>query len=178
VERLQEIFQQTKQLSSDLVTVHLGSYVPGSSRQEALERVVGALREVCKLAESLRIRICVENFTTCHGETDMAEKTEDFVFLFEKVNSPAIGLNLDTGHANVAGNLFELVKLFGPRVYNTHLHDTDGLTDGHLPPGEGTIPWDKFLSALRDVSYTGLLNFEFPEASGKYSSFIKKIHSL
>ena len=176
--RVKDMLMRAERLGAKRMTIHLGSYDPLVSRSEVLERIIAAIGHSIPLAGQLGIRICVENFTRCYGATDMGDRTADFDRLFEALDAPAIGLNLDVGHANITGNLVELVTRFNHRLYNTHLHDTDGMTDGHLPPGQGTVDWDGLLSLLTEAHYQGPLNFEFPEASGAYPGLVAKIRAF
>ena len=34
-------------------------------------------------------------------------------------------------------------------IVTAHLHDNDGYSDGHMLPGTGTIPWEKWIPALK-----------------------------
>ncbi|MEW6358504.1 MAG: sugar phosphate isomerase/epimerase family protein [Planctomycetota bacterium] len=164
-------------LGADPMTIHLGSYDPNTGRDETMRRVVEAIEQAAFAAEEKSIVIAVENFTLCHGEFFLGDRTEDFDLLFGEVSSPAVGLNLDIGHANITGNLEELLTRFGDRLRNIHLHDTDGKTDGHAPPGEGTVDWPGLLDALKSIPYTGPINLEFHEKHGKFAECIAMIRS-
>ena len=41
-----------------------------------------------------------------------------------------------------------------------HVHDNNGHADQHQIPGNGTIDWESFSKALREVGYKGTLSFE------------------
>ncbi|NOZ23489.1 MAG: sugar phosphate isomerase/epimerase, partial [Planctomycetes bacterium] len=164
-------------LGAKLMTIHLGSYAPELGRAATMQQVIEAIGKAASFAEKKGVVITIENFTLCHGDRFLGDRTEDFALLFEKVTSPAIALNLDIGHANVTGNLDELLTRFGDRLRNIHLHDTDGETDGHAPPGEGTVNWERVFDLLKAIPYTGPINLEFHEKHGKFTECISMIRS-
>ena len=71
-------------------------------------------------------------------------------------------LVLDTSHAAVAGHdLLEVRRRFGPRLRHVHLSDNAGKGwDSHLPPGEGVLALDDFLTDLTDTGYQGAVTLE------------------
>ncbi|MDY6914191.1 MAG: sugar phosphate isomerase/epimerase family protein [Planctomycetota bacterium] len=165
-------------MNARLITFHPGTFQPGGSRSAALEAIIGGLEDSLKLAAKLGVRISLENLTRCYSETALGDRVEDFDFIFERVGSEWVGLNLDVGHAKITNNFSELLASHGKRLINTHLNDTDGTTDGHLPPGEGTVDFPGFLGKVQALGYRGPFNLEFPEASGAYKSFIATLRSF
>lgn len=174
---LKKQIEAARRLGAGLMTIHLGTYDPDTGREATMQRVVAAIGDAAAAAEKAGVIITVENFTLCHGEHFLGERTEDFGLLFGEIASPAVGLNLDIGHANVTKNLDELLTQFGRRLRNIHLHDTDGETDGHQPPGGGTVDWPPLLDRLKSIGYAGPINFEFPETSGKFSECMAMVRS-
>jgi sugar phosphate isomerase/epimerase len=86
----------------------------------------------------------------------------------KRISSPAVGLCLDVGHANVVAGLrhtdpLELIEPVLDRTVMFHLHDNLGgrqdhhsgspeldplRLDLHLPPGRGTVPWERLAPLL------------------------------
>ena len=71
-------------------------------------------------------------------------------------------LVLDTSHAAVARHeLVALRRSFGSRLRHVHLSDNAGRGwDSHLPPGQGVLPLDGFLSDLAASGYAGAVSLE------------------
>ena len=67
------------------------------------------------------------------------------------------GFVLDTGHANLMGDLDVIADLLGDRLMTLHLNDNHGLNDEHLPPGQGTVDWTSVRQLLQRVRYDGCL---------------------
>ena len=98
--------------------------------------------------------------------------------------SPDTGYNFDTGHAWASGdrNLQEFPKIFGRKIYGTHLCDNDGVVNDSLCPGEGTIPWEDVIRNLEQSGYSGSMDLEIftkPEnVKAKYGKGLEYIKSL
>jgi len=80
---------------------------------------------------------------------------EDFCWILERVPAEGTGVCLDTSHTSLGGFLFEVIERLGPRIVHVQASDNHGVTDDHLPPGEGGIDWAHVLSALERVGYRG-----------------------
>ncbi|NOY79704.1 MAG: sugar phosphate isomerase/epimerase [Kiritimatiellaeota bacterium] len=170
-----DMIDRAARLGASLVTVHLGTTPPGMERCAALDAACRALSTAVRRAADHGIRIAVENFTRSHSPLDLGDTVEEIARALDVVPPANGGWTLDTGHAAISGNLDELLSRFGHRLVNTHLHDSDGRTDGHLPPGDGAIDWDVLFSKLVESGYAGPMTLEFPERSGRYPEFISRI---
>lgn len=169
--RLHQALMRARRLGAERVTLHMGTHAPDTSRDTAIEKVAHAFAQ----AAGGDIRLCVENSTTCHNQTELGVTTRELERCFEIIGKKPLGWTLDVGHANVTDNLFELLERFGNRLLSTHLHDTDGISDGHLPPGKGTVDWSRLFSVFVRMGYEGPLNFEFPETSDAFPEFARSI---
>jgi len=71
-------------------------------------------------------------------------------------------LVLDTSHAAVAGHdLIEVRGRFGDRLRHVHLSDNAGKGwDSHLPPGDGVLKLNDFLTDLATAGYRGAVALE------------------
>jgi sugar phosphate isomerase/epimerase len=80
---------------------------------------------------------------------------EDFLYLFERLNSKHFMFCLDTGHANVAEGVIPYINYFWDKIKAIHFHDNLGDDDTHLPIGKGNINWNEVASALKKINFTG-----------------------
>lgn len=91
---------------------------------------------------------------------------EQLIALADGLNSPYVGICLDTGHANIAGqDIPQMIRAFGTRLHTLHLNDNFGKRSGvnedlHLFPGDGNIAWEPVMAALRETGFAGALNIE------------------
>ncbi|MBN1640138.1 MAG: sugar phosphate isomerase/epimerase [Anaerolineae bacterium] len=121
-------------------------------------RNVEAFRRLGDQAGAHGMRIGLENLMR-----PGASMPYEMLDLLDAIDHPAIGITLDTSHANVVGlDLPTTVGAFGPYLIATHISDNDGSGDQHLTPGNGDIDWPPVVRALREADYHGLFDFEIP----------------
>ena len=82
--------------------------------------------------------------------------------LFDALDSPQVRFCFDTGHANAFGcaSFAEWLEALGHRLGEVHIHDNNGVTDEHLPVGEGTFPFPEFFALLRQRGLSPILTVE------------------
>lgn len=99
------------------------------------------------LAEKLRdsdIRLMLENV--------YEDGPDDIRVLFEGLEEFNVGFCLDTGHHFAFGkaSLETWIKDLGKYISHIHLHDNFGDSDGHMPPGKGSIDFTPLLNYLNE----------------------------
>jgi len=143
------------------LVLHLG--VP-SNEAAANNRAAAArsLETIGEAAEAVGVSLAIELIPNALSlPARLVQWIEDDVEL------PGMGVCLDVGHANLAGDPMEAVELCSGHIITTHLHDNRGKRDDHLVPGEGGIDWDGVLLAFQKVGYDGAWIFELaPAADG------------
>ena len=111
-----------------------------------------------------------------HGKTILETGAEmDFVGdvrnlrkSFDMINSDYKTFCLDTGHLNEIvqyGAMLphEAIPVLGKDISCLHLHDNTGNRDSHLmplPAAGGAVNWPEVFSALDEVGYSGVYNWE------------------
>lgn len=109
-------------------------------------------------AEKYGVIVCAENQPFTGLEMSRVRQVKK---LIRAVNSPYMKACLDTGHANVFhDDIGEDVRLLGDDLATLHIHDNKGNWDQHLIPYMGTIDWDAFLTALKEIDYKGAFTLE------------------
>ncbi|WKZ32432.1 MAG: sugar phosphate isomerase/epimerase family protein [Thermodesulfobacteriota bacterium] len=108
--------------------------------------------EFVKRAERIGTVIAVENIFEREPST--------LRLLMDELPSPNLGICLDAGHMRVFSEVDfeEWFAALGPRVAEVHLHDNHGKRDDHLPIGDGSIDFERFMDLLskytKDPVYT------------------------
>lgn len=74
-----------------------------------------------------------------------------------------VGLVLDTGHANLLGQVEKFLLNFSDRIVHIHAHDNHGKTDQHLGIGYGNIDWKALADGLRRMSFSRIVMVESVE---------------
>jgi sugar phosphate isomerase/epimerase len=111
-------------------------------RDPHLDALLFSLEAIVKRAEQLGVVVGIENryyFQEIPGK-------EEIGIILNQFRGGPIGYWHDTGHAAVLETLGilqheELLKLYGPHLVGTHLHDALGVDD-HKPPGKGEIAFE------------------------------------
>lgn len=76
--------------------------------------------------------------------------------LVDEVNSPYFGWCYDTGHAHASADPLDMFRKVSRAPLSLHIQDNHGDgRDEHLIPGNGTLNWEDFMRALKDVGYAG-----------------------
>ncbi|MFH1672733.1 MAG: TIM barrel protein [Pseudomonadota bacterium] len=89
---------------------------------------------------------------------------EELEKIFEKVNSPLLGFSLNVAHAHLLGGGFQpFLEAFGDKLGNVQISDNNGITDEHLPVGEGTVDFFGLVRHLKRMNFQGTLSLSVPK---------------
>jgi sugar phosphate isomerase/epimerase len=134
-----------------------GPIAPGQTRQQALDLFVEVLKPLAEHAEKVGVMLLIE------PEPDLLlERTDQYIELAERVDSPALGLNFDVGHAYcMSEDLPKAIAALAPHTRHYHLEDIAATrVHHHLPPGDGAIDFAEVIAAIRKTGYDGWLTVE------------------
>jgi len=130
----------------------------GDGHRDDAARLGEQLRSLAQLTEHIRgtrLVICLENCDSGDALKPILAQTD-----------PAhVGVCLDTGHLNLTSeSQGDFIRFCGPRLRALHLAENDKSGDQHTLPYArgGCVPWEEIATALDDIAYAGLLNFEVP----------------
>lgn len=89
-------------------------------------------------------------------ETYLLTSAREVMELISEIDSPALGLMLDTFHMNIEENgFYDPIIAAGGQLKYVHMTESDR---GML--GEGNVQWDDFFKALAKINYSGDLVLE------------------
>ena len=147
----------------------------GSKRgtQGGLKTIIEVCKELAPAAEELGVLVTLEN----HANNNL-ESIADYDQIFSAIDSPNIGLCLDTGHFEGVGiKLSDVVERFHSRTLHVDLKDCREFGKGHdtVPFGQGVTNFDAFLKSLMSTGYRGYLVVEqaWPEPKGNWKADLK-----
>ena len=113
------------------------------------ENSIKSMREIIKTAEDCGVTYCVEavnRFETCLINT----AAEALAYVAE-IDSPNIGVLLDTYHMNIEeNNIGDAIRLAGDKLTSFHTGENN-----RTAPGRGHLDWDEIFGALADINYKG-----------------------
>ena len=128
--------------------------LPPDVRAQEWELSVAGLREASRSAEREGVTIALEVLN--RFESDFLNLAERGVRLVEDIDSPAVGLHLDTFHMAIEEkDSGRAIRTAGKRLKHVHASENDRGT-----PGTGQVRWDVVRDALRDIGYDGYVVIE------------------
>ncbi|NCO57285.1 MAG: xylose isomerase [Nitrospirae bacterium CG18_big_fil_WC_8_21_14_2_50_70_55] len=142
--------QVAAELGAGVVTITAGRARPGWSPEAAWPLLVDTVGALATVASELGVRLALE-----YEPGLLIERASQAVQLFAAVASPALGLNLDVGHAWVVGEEPAAVAraLKTARLFHLHLEDIRDRVHYHRIPGEGEIDFAALFAALAEIGY-------------------------
>lgn len=194
----EEVFQSSIEFASKLearvLVYHNGNFEGRKQEDElqnpASDREIRALKTLGEFADKRGVQICLENG---------ALSIEELVAMLRKVNRENVGITYDFGHAFLYYSCYGGEKEFLtsikealPYLKHIHIHDNFGRAnitsqdtpytnrlpfgegDLHMPPGMGTIPYEKIFPLLRE--YKGIAMAEIdPRYEPFYGGIVKRL---
>lgn len=138
------------------ISVTSGRPGSGGTPAAGLAYLTDSLLRLCEVAETLGIRVGIE-----YEPGLLVERATELAEIFERVDSPLLGVNLDLGHSWLASESpEETIALLGGRIWNLHIEDIARHKHFHLVPGEGELPFRRYFAALAAAGYTGYFTVE------------------
>lgn len=165
------------ELGSDCVSLWSGVLRDGISDEQAVERLVEGLEQVCQYAADRGVEI---GFEPEPGMLiDSMARYEELLDRFDAAN---FRLTLDIGHLHCQGEvpIGDVIRCWAPRLVNVHLEDMRRGTHEHLMFGQGEIDFPPVIRALAEADYSGGVHVELsrhsheaPEAARRAFDFLQ-----
>ncbi len=123
---------------------------------------IGSMKQLVKVANSLGIQYAVEVVNRFEGV--VLNTAKEAVAYVEEVDSPNIGVLLDTYHMNIEEpSIRDAIHTAGKYLIGFHVGENN-----RTAPGRGHLNWDEIFDALKDVNYRGRIVAElFVKAGGE-----------
>jgi sugar phosphate isomerase/epimerase len=86
-------------------------------------------------------------------------RIDDLLWFRESITGSEAGFCFDTGHAKLAGDVYQIAERLAASARVIHAHDNRG-ADDHLPPGRNGIDWARLLKTLARSGFNGLISLE------------------
>ncbi len=178
VEVFRTIIENAAKLGSHVVTTHIG-VVPDDPASEVFSIMVQSMGACAEYAATCDAVLAIETGP---------EKPETLLNLLRAVNSRGLGVNLDPANLRMVASVdpVHAVEVLGEYIVHTHAKDGNNLYPGspaafygvydadgtprkvpekraefeEVPLGQGQVPWDGYLAALKNCGYDGFLTIE------------------
>ena len=163
------------ELGVEVIVLHPGRlHVPGVEQGEesdddrALVMVffIEWVKEAAIEAENADVIIGLENMHYNPGWVIRSHK--ELADAVDEIDSPAVGITLDVGHAWGSGGIDAGIETFGERIQHVQAHDARGpegagnVRDQHMEIGTGLIDWTSVGKLVKSRNYVVAL-----ETSGR-----------
>jgi len=139
------------------LVVHPGGLSDPTTREARREALARGLSALAEHAAGTEVLLCVENMPP---GVFPGSRMEELAELLGELGSPRLRLAIDTGHANITADAAAETLAAGDLLATTHVHDNNGRSDSHHPPGLGTIDWPSWFAALDAIGYQGPIMLE------------------
>jgi sugar phosphate isomerase/epimerase len=173
VDHFKEFIDLARGIGAGYLIIHCGVYFR-QFRARVEECLVRTLKEAASYAERWGVPLLIENMnripqTPAGKPWDLSFEQPEISYLgitveelgeiFAKVNSPMLGFALNVAHSHLlAGGFVPFLKSFGDKLGNVQISDNNGITDEHLPVGEGTVDFISLVRELKKMGYQGTLS--------------------
>ncbi len=163
VARCRELSRYARAIECPWVLVVPGP-TEGRTDAQVMSDTVATLREMADAAAEFGISVAFEFMGFPWAAVrDVAGAWA----VVQETNRPNLGIIVDTAHFYPGGSTLESIKQVDPeRLVVLHINDVEDvpkpdITDGHrLYPGEGVIPLQDILGAVRATGWDGVLSVE------------------
>jgi sugar phosphate isomerase/epimerase len=153
VEKTKRMMDLAKSLGVKVFTSHIGR-IPESPDDPGYRIAADALEEVGRHGDEIGVFFASET-----GPESGAALAQ----FLRSLDTKSIRANYDPANLVMGGfDPVQGVYDLGDLIVHTHAKDGigPGPNRGEVPLGQGDVPWDRYLKALKDIGYDGFLTIE------------------
>lgn len=149
VQTTRDLLYKAASADVEMIIIHPGvGGVSDPAEQDRLNLLAyDSVSQMIDAAEEAGVAMALENMLPNHAGCEIRHILE----VVDGIDSPALGICFDSGHAHVCGNMVECMEAFGGRMISIHMQDNDGTRDMHLQPPYGTTDWTAFAETLKKI---------------------------
>ena len=170
IDKTKRALATTAEMGGKIVTTHPG-VLPEDKTDEAWQVMLSSCAEIAEYGGSVGVYFALET-----GQ-EPPQALSDFI---DEVGSPWLKVNYDPCNllrfGSQAGTI-QGVHVLGDKIIHTHAKDWNPDTR-EATCGEGLVPWDGYLQALRDIGYTGVLAIEDETGNEDMVGSIRRSHAF
>jgi sugar phosphate isomerase/epimerase len=129
----------------------------GRGKAGGLPAILTVLKEITPAAAEKDVLICLEN----HADNNL-ETIDDYAQIFDAIDSPYLGVCLDTGHFDASGiDLDELIDRFQLKINHIHVKENKGFGRKEFVRfGQGTTDNFHVIDRMLALGYEGFITVE------------------
>ncbi|MCK9607070.1 MAG: sugar phosphate isomerase/epimerase [Methylomonas sp.] len=149
-------------IGAKCISLTSGRPTPGCFPDDAVGYFIESLSRICEAAHQYNVAVGIE-----YEPGLLVENAYEVLDVIDRVDSDLLGVNLDIGHSYLNGEEPEVtIEALKGRIWNIHIEDIKNMKHFHLVPGDGDMPFKRYLKALKKIGYQGYLTAElysFPQ---------------
>ncbi|HEX3941978.1 MAG TPA: sugar phosphate isomerase/epimerase family protein [Acidobacteriaceae bacterium] len=142
MDEIKRALEAAELLPLKFLVLHLGEREDGWNPR-TVEHALTAIEHLQAFARPLGVKLLLENIQ------NEATRPEHLLEILAIGHFKDVGVCLDLGHAHIGEGVRAGIEEAKGAIFSAHIHDNHGMKDEHLWPGEGTIPWEESMEALR-----------------------------
>lgn len=152
IEYLKTAIEMGKAMGADYTVISAGHAGYEASRKGIWERLCKSISELVDYAEKKEHVVLIEALTPF--ESNVCTTANDLCEIIEYIDSPCFGAMCDVvppyvQHESIMSYFMKL----GKNLKHLHIIDSDGKSDTHLLPGDGSIPLKELLEEISLYGY-------------------------
>ncbi len=165
VRYIEDAVDNALKLGAPSVSLCAGMTLAGERIEAGWANLRQSIVDLLDYTDRTGLRLLIE--PAHRWESTLILTVADALRMIREIGSERLGICLDTGHANVNGEeLAAVVNDLRDIPLHIHIDDNNGDSDSHAIPGEGSIHFDPFVQALKNIDYRGFisaeLGFQYP----------------
>jgi len=163
IKKILETLEIAEKLGCTHVIVHPSQlkYDTEEDYHSAKRLLARSIEELAKEADGEGLILAVENMLVNPEGLRVGTTVAEIRECLEPLPVTNVGICLDTGHTNHNGlQVSKETRDAGDLLIDLHVNDNDGSGDQHKVPGDGTIDWESFMTALKETGYDGMFTME------------------
>lgn len=154
IEYLKTAIEMGKALGTEYTVISAGHAGYMASSKEIWERLCISIRELVECAHQNDQILLIEALT--QFESNVCTNANDLYDIVEYINSPQFGAMCDLVPPYVHNeSIMTYFRKLGKSLKHVHIIDSDGKSDIHLVPGEGSIPLKELIKEIKEYGYDG-----------------------
>ena len=161
VDDLLRALDWSSKLDAQVLVVHPGGVSKPEEKSRRTDVLTRSLERLAIEAQSRNMRIGLENMP---AGVFPGSQMADLAAIVRHLDQASLGLVMDTGHAQISGNIRQETLAAKNLLISTHVHDNNGSADSHRPPGDGLIDWPAWFASLNEIQYQGTIMLECVKA--------------
>ena len=170
IDKTKQALSTSAEMGGTVVTTHPG-ILPENPSAEAYQIMLGSVAEIADHAASVGVYFALET-----GQ----EPPSVLGAFIDKIGNPWLKVNYDPCNllrfGSEAGTI-QGVQILRDKIIHTHAKDWNPQTR-EATCGEGLVPWDGYLGALRDIGYSGVLAIEDETGNADMVGSIRRSHAF